>query len=76
MFLYEILFDELLYDNFIFICNYVKNDVYVMVNVFEVFKNILFRVFDNEKVIKSLFIYLGVIIEDIDMYISNDYDCE
>lgn len=76
LFLHETSFDELLHDNFTPIRNYAKNDAYVMVNVLEAFKNILFRASDNEKATKSLFIYLGAIIEDIDTHISNDYDRE
>ncbi len=76
LFIHETSFDELLHDNFTPIRNYAKNDAYVMVNVLEAFKNILFRASDNEKATDSLFVYLNAIIEDIDTHISNEYDRE
>ena len=76
LFIHETSFDELLHDNFTPIRNYAKNDAYVMVNVLEAFKNILFRASDNVKATNSLFVYLGAIIEDIDTHISNEYDRE
>lgn len=76
LYLHETSFDELLHDNFTPIRNYAKGDAYVMVNVLEAFKNILFRSSENSEATESLFIYLEAIVEDIDRNTNNDYDRE
>ena len=55
--IHETSFDELLHDNFTPIRNYAKNDAYVMGNVLEAFKNIVFRASDIETATDSLFVY-------------------
>ncbi|AXV65293.1 DUF2254 domain-containing protein [Pseudoalteromonas lipolytica] len=74
LYLHETSFDELLHDNFTPIRNYAKGDAYVMVNVLEAFKNILFRSADSSKATESLFVYLEAIVEDINKHITNEYD--
>ncbi len=76
LFLHETSFDELLHDNFTPIRNYAKSDGYVMLNVLEAFKNILFKAHENETATDSIFVYLQAIVEDIDTHISNTYDRE
>lgn len=74
LYLHEISFDELLHDNFTPIRNYAKTDGYVMTNVLEAFKNILFVAHTNERATNSLFNYLTAIVDDINEHISNQYD--
>ncbi|NNG42989.1 DUF2254 domain-containing protein [Pseudoalteromonas sp. NEC-BIFX-2020_002] len=74
LYLHETSFDELLHDNFTPIRNYAKSDAYVMTNVLEAFKNILFVANDNEDATCSLFNYLTAIIDDINQQINNEYD--
>ena len=74
LYLHETSFDELLHDNFTPIRNYAKNDGYVMTNVLEAFKNILFIAHTNEQATTSLFNYLTAIVDDINEHISNQYD--
>ncbi|CAM4292491.1 DUF2254 domain-containing protein [Pseudoalteromonas ostreae] len=76
LYFHETSFDELLHDNFTPIRNYAKSDGYVMNNVLEAFKNILFRTHQNSKAAQSLFTYLDAIIDDINEHISNQYDRE
>ena len=65
LYLHETSFDELLHDNFSPLRHYAKGDAYVMTNVLEAFKNILFVAHDNEKARESLFNYLFAIVDDI-----------
>ncbi|MGO2129793.1 MAG: DUF2254 domain-containing protein [Pseudoalteromonas prydzensis] len=74
LYLHEISFDELLHDNFTPIRNYAKTDGYVMTNVLEAFKNILFVAHTNDTATQSLFNYLTAIVDDINEHISNQYD--
>ncbi|CAM3687376.1 MULTISPECIES: DUF2254 domain-containing protein [Pseudoalteromonas] len=74
LYLHETSFDELLHDNFTPIRNYAKTDGYVMTNVLEAFKNILFIAHTNDSATKSLFNYLTAIVDDINEHISNQYD--
>ena len=74
LYLHETSFDELLHDNFSPLRHYAKGDAYVMTNVLEAFKNILFVARDNEKARESLFNYLFAIVDDINMNVTNEYD--
>ena len=74
LYIHEASFDELLHDNFTPIRNYAKADGYVMVNVLEAFKNILFRSSDNQQATQSLFTYLEAIVDDVRSSISNPFD--
>lgn len=74
LFIHETSFDELLHDNFTPLRNYAKADAYVMTNVLEAFKNILFVAHKDEDARNSLFNYLIAIVDDINEHVSNKYD--
>ncbi|KTF09439.1 DUF2254 domain-containing protein [Pseudoalteromonas sp. H103] len=74
LFIHETSFDELLHDNFTPLRNYAKSDAYVMTNVLEAFKNILFVAHNDEGARNSLFNYLNAIVDDINEQVTNDYD--
>lgn len=74
LYLHETSFDELLHDNFTPLRNYAKSDAYVMTNVLEAFKNILFVAFKNTLARNSLFNYLNAIVDDINEHVTNEYD--
>ncbi|WP_299263213.1 DUF2254 domain-containing protein [uncultured Psychrosphaera sp.] len=74
LYFHETSFDELLHDNFTPLRNYAKNDAYVMTNIIEAFKNILFVANHNDDARNSLFNYLNAIIDDINEHITNKYD--
>ncbi|MDW7547996.1 DUF2254 domain-containing protein [Pseudoalteromonas sp. McH1-7] len=74
LYIHEASFDELLHDNFTPIRNYAKSDGYVMVNVLEAFKNILFRSSGNRQATESLFKYLEAIVDDVRGTITNPFD--
>lgn len=74
LFIHETSFDELLHDNFTPLRNYAKSDAYVMTNVLEAFKNILFVAHNDEDARNSLFNYLNAIVDDINEQVTNDYD--
>ncbi|QZO11712.1 DUF2254 domain-containing protein [Pseudoalteromonas piscicida] len=74
LYIHEASFDELLHDNFTPIRNYAKTDGYVMVNVLEAFKNILFRSSADQQATESLFNYLEAIIDDVRNTITNPFD--
>ncbi|WP_404340130.1 DUF2254 domain-containing protein [Pseudoalteromonas mariniglutinosa] len=74
LYFHETSFDELLDDNFSPIRHYAKNDGYVMVNVLEAFKNILFQAHQNSAASDSLFTYLEAIVDDVNMNLNNQYD--
>ena len=74
LFIHETSFDELLHDNFTPLRNYAKSDAYVMTNVLEAFKNILFVAHDDEDARNSLFNYLNAIVDDINEQVTNEYD--
>ncbi len=74
LYIHEASFDELLHDNFTPIRNYAKTDGYVMVNVLEAFKNILFRSSADQHATESLFNYLEAIIDDVRNTITNPFD--
>ncbi len=74
LFIHETSFDELLHDNFTPLRNYAKGDAYVMTNVLEAFKNILFVAHGNDAARNSLFNYLNAIVDDINEHVSNEYD--
>ncbi|RZG16835.1 DUF2254 domain-containing protein [Pseudoalteromonas sp. CO342X] len=74
LYIHEASFDELLHDNFTPIRNYAKTDGYVMVNVLEAFKNILFRASADQHATESLFNYLEAIIDDVRNTITNPFD--
>jgi uncharacterized membrane protein len=74
LYLHETSFDELLHDNFTPLRNYAKGDAYVMTNVLEAFKNILFIAHQNLAARNSLFNYLNAIVDDINEKVTNEYD--
>ncbi|WP_282131420.1 DUF2254 domain-containing protein [Pseudoalteromonas aliena] len=71
---HETSFDELLHDNFTPLRNYAKGDAYVMTNVLEAFKNILFVAYRYTDARNSLFNYLNAIVDDINEHVTNAYD--
>ncbi|WP_273049104.1 DUF2254 domain-containing protein [Pseudoalteromonas sp.] len=71
---HETSFDELLHDNFTPLRNYAKGDAYVMTNVLEAFKNILFVAHQYTDARNSLFNYLNAIVDDINEHVTNAYD--
>ena len=71
---HETSFDELLHDNFTPLRNYAKGDAYVMTNVLEAFKNILFVAYQYTDARNSLFNYLNAIVDDINEHVTNAYD--
>ena len=74
LYFHETSFDELLNDNFTPLRNYSKSDAYVMTNILEAFKNILFTSHKYQSANASLFIYLNAIVDDINEHITNEYD--
>jgi len=74
LYLHETSFDELLHDNFTPLRNYAKGDAYVMTNVLEAFKNILFIAHKDTDARNSLFNYLNAIVDDINEHVTNEYD--
>jgi len=74
LYFHETSFDELLHDNFTPLRNYAKADAYVMTNVIEAFKNILFIANENVDARNSVFNYLNAIVDDINQHIVNEYD--
>ncbi|WP_372761167.1 DUF2254 domain-containing protein [Pseudoalteromonas sp.] len=74
LYIHETSFEELLHDNFTPLRNYAKGDAYVMTNVLEAFKNILFVANNNEDARDSLFKYLNAIVDDINENVTNEYD--
>ncbi len=74
LYFHETSFDELLHDNFTPLRNYAKADAYVMTNVIEAFKNILFIANEDVEARNSVFNYLGAIVDDINQHICNEYD--
>ena len=74
LYFHETSFDELLHDNFTPLRNYAKGDAYVMTNVIEAFKNILFIANENVDARNSVFNYLNAIVDDINEHIVNEYD--
>jgi uncharacterized membrane protein len=74
LYIHETSFDELLHDNFTPLRHYAKGDAYVMTNVLEAFKNILFIANNNLGARNSLFNYLNAIIDDINENVSNEFD--
>lgn len=74
LYIHETTFEELLHDNFTPLRNYAKGDAYVMTNVLEAFKNILFVANDNEQATEKLFNYLAAIVDDINEQTTNQYD--
>ncbi len=74
LYFHETSFDELLHDNFTPLRNYAKADAYVMTNVIEAFKNILFIANENVDARNSVFNYLNAIVDDINEHIVNEYD--
>lgn len=74
LYFHETSFDELLHDNFTPLRNYSKSDAYVMTNVLEAFKNILFTSHKYQSANDSLFNYLNAIVDDINEHITNEYD--
>jgi uncharacterized membrane protein len=74
LYFHETSFDELLHDNFTPLRNYAKGDAYVMTNVIEAFKNILFIANENVDARNSVFNYLNAIVDDINQHIVNEYD--
>ena len=74
LYLHETSFDELLHDNFTPLRNYAKGDAYVMTNVLEAFKNILFIAHTDTDARNSLFNYLNAIVDDINEHVTNEYD--
>lgn len=74
LYIHETSFEELLHDNFTPLRNYAKADAYVMTNVLEAFKNILFVANDNEDATEKLFNYLAAIVDDINEHTTNLYD--
>ncbi|ALS33085.1 hypothetical protein PTRA_a1947 [Pseudoalteromonas translucida KMM 520] len=74
LYIHETRFDELLHDNFTPLRNYAKGDAYVMTNVLEAFKNILFVAHENSAARESLFNYLNAIVDDINEHVTNEYD--
>lgn len=74
LYLHETSFEELLHDNFTPLRNYAKTDAYVMTNILEAFKNILFTTHENEQATVNLFNYLAAIVDDINEQTSNQYD--
>ena len=74
LYLHETSFDELLHDNFTPLRNYAKGDAYVMTNVLEAFKNILFVAHKDTDARNSLFNYLNAIVDDINEHVTNEYD--
>ena len=74
LYFHETSFDELLHDNFTPLRHYAKSDAYVMTNVLEAFKNIIFTTHSDDKANDSLFTYLNAIIDDINENITNEYD--
>jgi uncharacterized membrane protein len=74
LYFHETSFDELLHDNFTPLRNYAKGDAYVMTNVIEAFKNILFIANEDVDARNSVFNYLNAIVDDINQHIVNEYD--
>lgn len=74
LYIHETSFAELLHDNFTPLRNYAKADAYVMTNVLEAFKNILFVASKNSDARDNLFHYLNAIIDDINEHVTNEYD--
>ncbi|MBQ4832432.1 DUF2254 domain-containing protein [Pseudoalteromonas sp. MMG010] len=74
LYIHETSFSELLHDNFTPLRNYAKSDAYVMTNVLEAFKNILFIAHENLAARNSLFNYLNAIVDDINENVTNQYD--
>jgi len=74
LYFHETAIDELLHDNFTPIRNYAKKDAYVMTNVLEAFKNIIFTAHNYKSANDSLFNYLNAIIDDINENVTNEYD--
>ncbi len=74
LYIHETSFEELLHDNFTPLRNYAKADAYVMTNVLEAFKNILFVASDNVQATEKLFNYLAAIVDDINEQTTNLYD--
>jgi len=74
LYIHETSFEELLHDNFTPLRNYAKSDAYVMTNILEAFKNILFTAHENEQATVNLFNYLTAIVDDINEQTSNQYD--
>lgn len=74
LFIHEVSLLELIHDNFTPIRHYAKSDAYVMTNVLEAFKNIIFIANQKTTELEVLYTYLDAIITDINEQISNPFD--
>ncbi|ASA54810.1 DUF2254 domain-containing protein [Vibrio gazogenes] len=76
LFFHEVSISELLHDNFTPIRHYARGDAFVMENILEAFKNMLFVTNGEGLVSEEIYRYLYAIISDINKNIDNHYDRE
>lgn len=74
LFIHETSLMELMHDNFTPIRHYAKADAYVMANVLEAFKNIIFVANKKSTQLNTIYTYLNSIIIDIDTHTDNPFD--